>query len=220
MSANPVAEAQLARTIRSIVSMLGVGVLLFALAGPAAADRSDPIKVVETFHATLLEVMKGAKALGYEGRHRLLAPAIDEAFRLRLMSRMVAGGRRWKRFSKAEKESFVGAFSGLVAATYAHRFDGYSGQSFKILGTAPLRPKTVLVKTSIVGSKREDTKLNYLLRQFKDGWHVIDVYLKGAVSEVATKRSEYSGILRKEGVNALVKRIMEKTAELAAMGSR
>ncbi len=220
MPANQVAEARLPRTIRSIVSTLGVGALLFALAGPAAADRSDPVKVVEAFHATLLEVMKGAKTLGYAGRHRLLAPAIEEAFHLRLMSRMVAGGRHWKRFSKAEKKSFAAAFSGLVAATYAHRFDGYSGQSFKILGSAALRPKTVLVKTSIVGSKREDTKLNYLLSRFGDGWRVIDVYLKGAVSEVATKRSEYSGILRKEGVNALVKRIRDKTAELAAKGRR
>ena len=123
--------------------------------------------------------MKNADSLGYAGRHRLLAPAIDEVFHLRLMTRLVAGRRHWKGFSKTEKESFVDAFSGLVAATYADRFDGYSGQSFEILGSTPLRPKTVLVKTSIVGPKRTPTRLNYVLREFRDGWHAVDRLSQG-----------------------------------------
>ena len=199
-----------------LVRILLPGILAVALAAPAAADRSDPVKVVEAFHATLLEVMKNADSLGYAGRHRLLAPAIDEAFHLGLMTRMVAGRRHWKGFSKSEKEGFIDAFSGLVAAIYADRFDGYSGQNFKILGSTPLRPKTVLVKTSIVGPKKTPTKLNYVLRQFRDGWHAIDVYLKGSISEVATKRSEYAGVLRRDGVGALVDRIRAKIAKLAA----
>ena len=203
-------------TTAILVRILLPGVLAAALAAPAAADRSDPVKVVEAFHATLLEVMKKADSLGYAGRHRLLAPAIDEAFHLRLMTRMVAGRRQWKGFSKPERESFIDAFSGLVAATYADRFDGYTGQSFRVLGTAPLRPKTVLVKTSIVGPKKTPTKINYVLRRFKDGWNAIDVYLKGSISEVATKRSEYAGILRREGVTSLVERIRAKIDSLAA----
>lgn len=200
--------------------MLALGAFVAALPAPAAADRSDPVKVVEAFHATLLRVMKNARSLGYAGRHRLLAPAIEEAFHLRLMSRLVAGRRHWKRFSPAEKDGLVAAFSGLVTATYAYRFDGYSGQSFKQLGTSPLRPNTMLVKTSIVAPGKAPTRLNYLLRKFAGGWRAVDVYLKGSVSEVATKRSEYSGILRSGGVNALIGKLREKTASLAAEESR
>ena len=199
--------------------------LSVCFAPPATADPPEPAAVVETFHRTLLTVMKNARALGYEGRYRTLASAIARTFHLRRMSRMVAGRRNWKRFSAAEKDAFVSAFSELVTATYAHRFDGYSGQSFRVLETASLRSGTALVKTRIDGTKparpgRKNTKLNYLVRQFDDGWRAIDVYLRGSISEVATKRSEYSSILRKRGVNALIERIRKKAASLASEATR
>ncbi len=209
-------EARLSRAIRSFARVLVPGVLAVMLAAPAAADRSDPVRIVEAFHATLLGAMKNARSLGYAGRHRLLAPAIGKTFHLRLMSRLVAGRRQWKGFSGPQKDSFVDAFSGLVAATYAHRFDGWSGQSFRTLGSTELRPKTVLVKTELVSPGKAPTRLSYVLRRLRDGWHAVDVYLKGAISEVATKRSEYAAILRREGVDALVGRIRETTAALAA----
>ena len=209
-------------TTRFLAAKLALAVFF---ADPALADPPEPAKVIETFHDTLLRVMKNAKALGYDGRYRTLAPAIGKTFHLRSMSRMVAGRRNWKRFSEAERAGFVSAFSELVTATYAHRFDGYSGQSFRILETAPLRPGTVFVKTRVAGAQparpgRTNTKLNYLVRRFDGGWRAIDVYLRGSISEVATKRSEYSGILRRRGVNALIERIRKKTASLASEATR
>lgn len=212
----PRVEARLSPAIRPLIRALIPGVVAVCLAGPAAADRSQPIALVEAFHATLLEAMRNAESLGYAGRHRVIAPAIAKTFHLRLMSRMVAGRRHWKGFSGSQKKSFVDAFSGLVAATYADRFDGWSGQSFRTLGSAELRPGTVLVKTEIVSPGKAPTRLNYVLRRLADGWHAVDVYLKGSISEVATKRSEYAAILRREGVDALVRRIRKTTAGLAA----
>ncbi len=212
----PGVEARLTPAIRSAARALAPGVIAVFLAAPAAADRSDPVKLVEGFHATLLEAMKNAEALGYAGRHRLIAPAIGKTFHLRLMSRMVAGRRHWKGFSKTQRNRFVEAFSGLVAATYAHRFDGWSGQSFRTLGASELRPNAVLVKTEVVAPGKAPIRLNYVLRRLRDGWHAVDVYLKGTISEVATKRSEYAAILRREGVDSLVRRIGETAAGLAA----
>ena len=214
-------------TVPSLSFRLAVGTLTVAalLSAPATAAAPQPAKVIETFHATLLRVMKEAGTLGYEGRYRALAPAIGKAFHLRSMSRTVAGRRNWKRFSTAERDEFVSAFSDLVTATYAHRFDGYSGQSFRVLETASLRPDTVLVKTRIDGTQRtrsgrRNAKLNYLVRRFDGGWRAIDIYLKGSISEVATKRSEYASILRKRGVGELVKEIRRKVAALKAEASR
>ncbi len=211
----------------SIATRFPAAILALAVffAAPAMSDPPEPARIIETFHDTLLRVMKNAKALGYDGRYRTLAPAIGKTFHLRSMSRMVAGRRNWKGFSEAERASFVSAFSELVTATYAHRFDGYSGQSFRILDTAPLRPGTVFVKTRVDRAQparpgRKDTKLNYVLRRFDGGWRAIDVYLRGSISEVATKRSEYSGILRKQGVSALIERIRKKAASLASEATR
>ena len=46
-------------------------------------------------------------------------------------------------------------------------------------------------------------------------WRIVDVFLDGTISEIATKRSEYTSILDKEGFDGLLTRITAKTAELA-----
>ena len=44
------------------------------------------------------------------------------------------------------------------------------------------------------------------------GWRVVDVQLKGAYSELATRRSEYSSILRRSGLAELLAVIDAKIA--------
>ena len=48
------------------------------------------------------------------------------------------------------------------------------------------------------------------------GWRIVDVYLSGTVSELALRRSDYSGVLRSDGFEALQKAISVKIAEAEA----
>jgi phospholipid transport system substrate-binding protein len=48
-----------------------------------------------------------------------------------------------------------------------------------------------------------------------NGWQAIDVYLSGTVSELATRRSEFSSVLRRDGPDALVELLKSKAAELS-----
>jgi phospholipid transport system substrate-binding protein len=45
---------------------------------------------------------------------------------------------------------------------------------------------------------------------------VIDVYLDGKYSELALKRSEYGSVIKNDGIQALIRRLDEKAAQLAA----
>ena len=53
-------------------------------------------------------------------------------------------------------------------------------------------------------SNGETTTLNYLMHQNQGAWQISDVYLDGTISQVAVQRSEFSSILRREGVDGLV----------------
>lgn len=191
---------------------------LVLVSGPraGAANTPSPTQVVERFHASLLDVMKNAKTLGYQGRYRELTPAIDEAFHLPAMTRIVAGASTWRGLTDEQKRAFVEAFSEMTTATYAFRFDGWSGESFQTLAAVPIQPKATLVKTRLVKSDGEAIELNYLLQDFASGWRVIDIYLKGTISELATKRSEYASVLRRDGLDGLLALIHNKVASLAA----
>jgi phospholipid transport system substrate-binding protein len=193
-------------------------VLLMAVSGPAAGGQPSAQGVIDQFHRSLIGVMTRAGELGYQGRFAALTPEIARAFHIPVMARIVAGSH-WKTFNKDQKSSLVEAFGRMTAATYANRFDGYSGEKFRILGEEATQRKSVLVKSEIVKSDGEAIAINYLMRQFKNGWRVVDVQLKGAYSELATRRSEYSSILRREGLPALLAEITGKVAAYEA-GSR
>ena len=78
-------------------------------------------------------------------------------------------------------------------------------------------PNGVIVESRLVKSNGEPVNLNYLLRQDAAGsWKVIDVYLSGTISELATRRSEFSTVLQRNGFDALVQLIEQRSAALRA----
>jgi phospholipid transport system substrate-binding protein len=48
------------------------------------------------------------------------------------------------------------------------------------------------------------------MRRNDETWLISDVYLDGAISEVATRRSEFAAILRNEGVDGLISALNRK----------
>ncbi len=192
-----------------------VAAVVVASLGPPAGAETTAQGVIDQFHRSLIGVMTRASELGYQGRYDALAPEIARAFHLPVMARIVAGSH-WKTFSGDQKSALVEAFGRMTTATYANRFDGYSGERFRILGEAPTRRKSVIVKSEIVKSDGEAIAINYLMRKFRRGWRVVDVQLKGAYSELATRRSEYSSILRRSGLATLLAQIAGKIATYEA----
>jgi len=50
----------------------------------------------------------------------------------------------------------------------------------------------------------------------KGTYRIVDVFLNGMVSELATRRSEFSSILRRDGIPALVNSLEEKAKQMGA----
>ena len=187
-----------------------------AFAAPAlAADApaADVTAPVRAFYDALLDVMKRAKQLGIRGRYDALAPVIGETFDLPAMTR-IAVGPRWTSIPKAQQGALVDAFSRMTIATYANRFDGYSGERFEVDPSVESRGTGSLVHTRIVQSKGEPVTLNYLMRKSGGKWKAVDVYLTGTISELATRRSEFSAILDAGGPQALIGSLREQTERM------
>jgi phospholipid transport system substrate-binding protein len=56
--------------------------------------------------------------------------------------------------------------------------------------------------------------INYVLHDNDIGWQIRDAYLSGAISELATRRSEFSAILRTSGIDALIASLNKKADDL------
>jgi len=200
---------------RLLLAMLAAVALVRASAA-RATETSEAVTTIQGFYAVLLEAMKNGPKLGYAGRKAKLAPVIDKAFALGLMTRLTVGPQ-WQNLAPEDQKQLVDAFSKFSIATYANRFDDYSGEQFEVdPTTTPVANGDVIVHSRLVKSDGDPVALDYLMRDEGSGWRVIDVYLSGTVSELATRRSEFSSVLRRGGVAALLDLLQRKVTELSS----
>jgi phospholipid transport system substrate-binding protein len=76
------------------------------------------------------------------------------------------------------------------------------------------------VKSQIVKANGEPVQVDYMMRRNGDGWLISDIYVDGAISEVATRRSEFAAILKKEGIDGLIAALNRKADILTATAAK
>ena len=197
-----------ARTGKIAALFLVLSLTIGILGESAAALALDPQSNVRGFYDTLLNTMKNGRSLGQSGRYARLAPVVDRVFDVPSMTRLAIGST-WANLPPAQQQQLTEAFRHYIAATYADRFDSYSGEQLQVTGERPYNAD-VIVQTKIVKSDGEATTLNYLMRQNQGSWQISDVYLDGTISQLAVQRSEFNSILRREGVDGLVMALNRK----------
>ena len=77
----------------------------------------------------------------------------------------------------------------------------------------------MLVESHIIKANGEPVKVDYIMRRNGAGWLISDIYLDSAISEVATRRSEFAAILRKEGIDGLIAALNRKADSLIGRSS-
>ena len=179
----------------------------FASAPAADSGQSDPAAAtITSFYSTLTDTMRQGKALGFEGRETKLAPAIDSAFDLPVMAQFMVGPG-WATMSQADRDSVVAAFRRYTIADYARNFDSYDGQHFTVDPAVIVRGPDHVVQTKLVLQKGDPVTLNYRMRQDGSSWKIVDVFLNGFVSELATRRSDFAATVASGGGAALAKKL-------------
>ncbi len=187
-------------------------------AGQKEAEDASTLKaqatpVVEKLNNTLLEVMKRAKELGYQGRYELLEPVVREVYDFKAISKYVLG-KHWDSLVPEQKKNFIEKLTQYGIAAYASQFNDYSGEQFKILGEEPFRGRFRVVKSILEVPDDENVNFVYILRKTGDSWKIIDVRYDG-VSDLALKRSQFTEILGKKGFDGLLAKLDEKIANYA-----
>jgi phospholipid transport system substrate-binding protein len=187
-----------------------LAVLAFAACGASASPAramGAAAQHIETYYATLLPAVAAARGLGVAERARRIASAILSAFDIATMTRL-AVGPAWSGFSGAERSETIAAFGKFIVADYAKQLGDYSGETYKVDPNVESRGGDQIVKTWL-GS----TEIDYLVR----GARILDIYANGTVSELATRRAEFSSILASAGgAQGLTRELRQRTQQLLA----
>lgn len=165
-------------------------------------------QVVQGFQAELLNVMQQGDKLNFEQRFEQLKPAVIKTHDLAKITRIIVS-KEWKNLTKEQKQELIQKFSTLSIASYAHYFDDFSGQSFKIESVKQLSPVQIYVHTFLVLPDDKDVSMDYLLKKRGENWRIINIITNG-VSDLALKRSEYVAVIRKSGFDVLITEISAK----------
>jgi phospholipid transport system substrate-binding protein len=189
-------------THRTMASFCIALSLAIGISAQCAAFPADPQYNVRGFYVTLLATMKDGRTLGESGRYARLAPVVGKLFDVPLMARL-AVGPSWTTLSPTQQQRVIDAFGHYISATYADRFDSYSGEQLQIIGEQPYGAE-VVVQTRIVKTQGDTVTLNYRMRNNAGSWQISDVYLDGTISQLATQHAEFHSILQREGVDGLV----------------
>lgn len=184
------------------------------------AQTADPaIATVNVLKSGLIASMRAGATAGQAGRARLVAPAIDRAFDIALMTRL-AIGPAWTGIAPADQAGLIAAFRNLTIAQYAKNFDAYGGESFSVAPQVETRGGDKLVRTTLNVPRGAAEALNYRLRQSGGQWKIIDVYFRNSISQLATRRSEFARPLATGGARGLIEHLNRLAARPAAGGVR
>jgi phospholipid transport system substrate-binding protein len=206
------------------IALLAVSMVVSA---PASAQVDPASATVQQLDDSLITIMKAGGTA--KSRAAMIAPAIDRAIDLPLMTRLVVGPG-WTSITPADQQTLLGAFRRLTIAQYAANFDSWSGERFAIGATVETRGSDRLVRTTLTPPGKEPIAISYRLRENigrenigrenigrENGarWQIIDIFYRNAISQVALRRSDFASVLAKGGARALAAHL----DSLAAKGS-
>jgi phospholipid transport system substrate-binding protein len=197
---------------KAVAFAAGLG--LSSLSYPVHAATASGGDTVQGLYDALLSTMKNGRTLGQSGRFTQLAPVIRRTFDITSMARLSIGSP-WNSLSEAQRQQATESFGRYISAIYADRFDSYNGQKLEVTGEQPA-PSGVMVNSQIIKASGEPVKVDYMMRRNGESWLISDIYLDGAISEVATRRSEFATILKNDGIDGLIAALNRKADILTA----
>ena len=192
-------------------AMFGAMLLPLVLALPLVHAES-PLPPEEVIRSTTAQVMQRLE------EHPELAGDVDRLqamvndlvlprFDFERMARRVLG-KYWRRASEEQRGRFISEFQTLLVKTYALAMDSFETPD---IAYGPHRSRSdteVSIRTEVSGAGRSGMPITYELHLTEGGWKVYDVVVDG-VSLSLTYRSDFRSLVRQEGIEALIARMME-----------
>ena len=194
-------------------SILSFCLIFFTFSLYAGTQYEQAIQEpINQLHETLINIMVISDTTSFEERYTYLEPVINKNFDIALISKVILG-RYWKSIDEEIKVRFINLFNKLTISTYISRFNSYDNQMFKNISIEQLKENRYLVKTEFVRLKEKPISFNYIIQKNGKKWRIISVIANG-INDLSLKRAEYVAIIKKDGIDTLIKKLEQKIYDL------
>ena len=219
MSANMKTKQNRGRVWRALLPALALVFSAPAAAPGWAQDDADEAALLETLKGRVDEVsgkavarlseLREADGLTPEAAREVIRETASPFFDFAALSRG-ALGKHWRKADEAQRARVAELFRGVLEKTYAKALSTYAGQAAKTLGAVSLSEGKKSVRVEVSAGDQAAT-IEYVFSPSKaDGeWRVADVKVE-EVSLLASYRRQFSGIVRKGGIDGLIEKLAER----------
>lgn len=193
---------------RIVMAMLG---LLLTGTAVVASATDDPTAVVRDTAERVLDSLRADRAR-YQDDHALFGLVREVVFPLLDRERTAQWvlGANWRTATPAQREQFIAQFSDLLLRTYGTALRQYDSETLNYLPTqVPAGANRVTVRTQVIRPDGPKVSVDYLLTNRSGEWKVYDVIIEN-VSLVVTYRSEYAAIIKRDGMDGLLRQLAER----------
>lgn len=124
-------------------------------------------------------------------------------------------GRYWRAIGPEQRQRYLEVFEELIVRSYAHRFEQYDGETFRVTGERPDGASGRLVESEINQKSGPPLKVQWRVRESDEGLKIVDILVEG-VSMAVTQRSEFAAVVQKHGgrVDGLIGELEDKVEAL------
>lgn len=189
----------------SIILLLG---LMWSVAGFAQAAQGSSSAFVRSLGDEVIAVLQKPD-MSRIWRRVQLRKIFLKSFDTRLIARF-ALGRYWRTVTAEQKAQYLQIFPEYVADVYAGQFSNYAGEIFTVIQERRIDDKKTIVNTKIQRPNGTTYQVDFRVRLGPGGFKNIDVIVEH-ISLLVTKRDEFSSVVRREGMNGLLKRLRQQT---------
>lgn len=182
-------------------------IFLISLFGLCSAFASQSPAMVVKEGVTEVVSMVQDKSLEQGVRRDMMRTSIANRFDFNTMSRSILA-RNWKKADAEQQRRFVVLLRTLLEDTYMTAIESYTSEQINF-GDEKIKGKKAVVNVSILLTSGAEAPLLFKLRNKGGDWFVYDVVIEG-VSLVSTFRSNFSSIVKRDGVDGLLERLEQK----------
>lgn len=168
----------------------------------------DPVQTVNELH-------KGLEEINFDNRVNSLNEIkrlVQRTYNSGKMTKMIIG-KDWMKIEDKKKGELIEVMEEYIANNYIARLSKLKKVSFENKSSKQIQPDFKIVST-LLKLKMDNVNIDYLLSKKNGEWKIFDVILDNSISEVATKKSEFSNYIKEKNIDKLISALKKKNNQL------
>lgn len=193
---------------KKIAAIALTAIALGALPGVAGASSMGAQEFIQARQTKVTDLLRKPAS---SARDQQIASVLDGMLDYERLARESLA-QHWSSLGDEQKKDFTELLKKLVQRNYERNIKNIQGYDVEYLGESGSGKSAIVVRTRAASKKNvreQPIEIDYRLEQTDGDWRVFDIVTEGS-SLVNNYRNQFNRIIRKDGYDALVKRLQDR----------